>query len=357
MKNINGNMKAYILHRPGLITMEEIAIPRPNPGEALIRTKMVGICGSDIHAFHGLQPSMVYPCIMGHEILGEVIELNNDRVQSKIKRTIKVGDRVAVDPSITCGKCYPCSIGRSNICENLKVLGVHRNGAYAEYFTVDINQLYQVPNEIPDEVAILSEPLSIAAQAIDRGRVEKKDKVIIFGAGPIGLTTLTLIKWKGAKVAVIDIIPSRLVAAENIGADRVINGQIAESDILSEIKSFCPGSGPQVVVDAVSVKQTAKLSIECISKTGRLVVLGMAYPEVHIPYLTILKKELDILGSRMANDKFPVILDFLQKSILAHKLKEQLITHTFPFEKISEAFSFVEKHPEKLIKVIISFKK
>jgi len=357
MINIKTNMMAYVLHKPRKLTMDEIPVPKPKLGEALIRTKLVGICGSDIHAYHGLQPSMVYPCIMGHEILGEVIELNNDRMQSKIKRAIKVGDRVVVDPSTTCGKCYPCSIGRSNICENLKVLGVHRNGAYAEYFTVDINQLYQVPKKIPDEVAVLSEPISIAAQAVDRGRIKKGEKIIIFGAGPIGLATLALAKWKGAKVAVIDILPNRLVAAKKIGATKIINGGTAENDILAKIKAFCLDSGPQVVIDAASVNQTAKLSIECISRAGRLVVLGMASPKVHIPYLSILKKELDILGSRMANKKFPMVIDFLQRSNIPFKLKEQMITHIFPFKRIGEAFSLAEKHPEKVIKVIISFKK
>lgn len=357
MINIKANMMAYVLHKPEKLTMDEIPVPEPKLGEALIRTKLVGICGSDIHAYHGLQPSMVYPCIMGHEILGEVVELNNDKMQSKIKRAIKVGDRVVIDPSITCGKCYPCLIGRSNICENLKVLGVHRNGAYAEYFTVDINQLYQVPKEIPDKVAVLSEPISIASQAVDRGRIKKRDKVIIFGAGPIGLATLALVKWKGAKVAVIDILPNRLAAAKNVGADKIINGSTTENDILAKIKSFCLGSGPQVVIDAASVNQTAKLSIECISRAGRLIVLGMASPKVYIPYLSILKKELDILGSRMANKNFPMVINFLQRSNIPFKLEEQMITHIFPFERIGEAFSLAEKHPEKVIKIIISFKK
>ena len=355
MSNTN-LIKAFVLVKPGHFEWQERPMPRPEPGQALIRTKKVGICGSDIHAYRGRQPSLVTPCILGHEILGEVVETNYlSSLNSPVP--IEPGDRVVVDPKIACQNCYACSINRENICENLKILSVHVDGGLTEYFLAGLEQLYRVPERVSEQEAVLAEPLSIGAQAIERGRVGRNEQVVILGAGPIGLTTLVLAKEKGARVAMLDLWPNRLAAAKNIGADLVINVNAREEEeVLKQIKEFCSGHGPEVLIDAAAVQKTAKLAIKALARTGRLVVLGMAKPDVWLPYLPILKKELDIIGSRMAtNHQFSVVLDFFQRSKWSKILSEQLVTAQYPFRDVQSAIEFSEKHPEKAIKVIIDF--
>ena len=343
-------MKAFVLKAPGQLAWEDRPIPVPGPGQALIRSRMVGICGSDLHAYHGLQPSMVYPGIMGHEILGEVVTVNAASTE------LASGARVVIDPSITCGKCYTCSVGRSNVCENLQVLGVHQDGGFAEYFTANLNQIYGVPDQLPDEVCVLAEPLSIAAQAVDRGRIGKDDEVVIFGAGPIGLAILELAKDLGARVGMVDLIEKRLTAATNIGADYIINSRGSAAETLKAIRGNAKAPGPRVVVDAAAVKQTAEMAVEAVTRAGRLLVVGMAKPEVAVPYLPILKKELDVIGTRMAKAKFGQVVDFLSRSEHSRVFKDNMVTHIYPFGEIFKAFTVAEKEPEAVIKAVIDFR-
>ncbi len=343
-------MKAFVLQKASEIAWETREIPQPGPGEALVKTRMVGICGSDIHAYRGLQPSMVFPGILGHEILGEVISVNGEQGRAK------PGDRVVVDPSIACGHCYPCSIGRFNICEDLQVLGVHKDGAYSEYFLACHNQLYRVPDRIADEEAVLAEPLSIAAQTIDRGQISKKDKVLLIGAGPIGLATLALLKEIKASTMVVDLLPARLEAAQKLGADVIIDGGLEEKEILIAVRAFAGKSGPQVVIDAAGVQDTINMAVTSVSRAGRIVILGMSPPDVMLSSLQIMKKELDVIGTRMANSKFPEVLQYLSDPDKSKLLREQMVSRIFPYEEMEDAFFLVEKAPHEVVKVLVDFR-
>jgi L-gulonate 5-dehydrogenase len=348
--NGKNTMKAFVLQAPGQLGWEERPIPVPGPGQALIRSRMVGICGSDLHAYHGLQPEMTYPGIMGHEILGEIVTVNAATTE------FTPGARVVIDPSITCGKCYTCSMGRSNVCKNLQVLGVHKDGGFAEYFTANLNQIYSVPDRLADEVCVLAEPLSIAAQAVDRGRIVKGDETVIFGAGPIGLAILELAKDLGARVGVVDLIEKRLEAAANIGADYIINSRGPIAETLEAIRANAKTPGPRVVVDAAAVKQTAEMAVKAVTRAGRLLVVGMAKPDVAVPYLPILKKELDVIGTRMTNAKFGPVVEFLSKNEHSRVFKDNMVTHIYPFSEMFEAFAVAEKTPESVIKAVIDFR-
>lgn len=212
-------MKAVVVEKPEKITVVERAIPEITDNQVLLKVKVAGICGSDVGIYHGKNAFATYPRVVGHEFVGEVV-----KVGSKVTNA-SVGDHIAVDPVVSCGHCYACNINRHNVCKSLQVMGVHRDGGYQEYVAVDQEQLNQLPKDIPWEIAATVEPYSIGAQVAHRGRLTGDDTVLICGAGPIGLIILQVAKMKGAKVAILDIVESRLEDAKKMGADMVVNGK------------------------------------------------------------------------------------------------------------------------------------
>lgn len=343
-------MKAVVLHEPGRLIMESCPIPQPKANELLLKTRAVGICGSDIHAYHGQQPSMNFPGIMGHEIVAEVV---HPVIREQGAPVLNPGDRVVVDPSIVCGQCYTCSIGRWNVCEELQVLGVHKDGGFAEFLVARDTQVHKVPDHVTDMEAVLAEPFSIAAQTIERSRIGREDHVAVFGAGPIGLAIMVMAKSLQCTVTVIDLLASRLTIAQQLGADRVIDASNGEEFVRDGLAQAYP-SGVPVVVDAVGVRQTAALSMDCVSRAGRVVVVGLAKPDVTVDFLRILKKEIDIIGSRMTRGHFPSVVEFLAAGH-GRAMSETAVTHRFGFHAMIDGFYQVEQNPESVIKAVIVF--
>lgn len=206
-------MKAVVVEKPEKITVVERDIPEITDNQVLLKVKAAGICGSDVGIYHGKNAFATYPRVVGHEFVGEVV-----KVGSKVTNAV-VGDHIAVDPVVSCGHCYACKIDRHNVCKSLEVMGVHRDGGYQEYVAVDQEQLNQLPKDIPWEIAATVEPFSIGAQVAHRGRLTEDDTVLICGAGPIGLIILQVAKMKGAKVAILDIVESRLKKAKELGCE------------------------------------------------------------------------------------------------------------------------------------------
>ena len=197
-------MKAVVVEKPGSIAVVERDIPEITENQVLVKVKAAGICGSDVHIFHGKNAFATYPRVVGHEFVGEVVKVGSQT------ENIAVGDRVAVDPVVSCGHCYACRIGRHNVCSSLQVMGVHRDGGFQEYVAADYRQAYKLPDNLPWEIAATVEPYSIGAQVAHRGRLTGDDTVLICGAGPIGLIILQVAKMKGSRVAILDIVESRL---------------------------------------------------------------------------------------------------------------------------------------------------
>lgn len=211
-------MKSIVIPKPGEISVLERPMPaEPDKDEVIVRVKAAGICGSDLHIYHGRSAFATYPRVIGHEIAGEIYKAGS------MVKDFKPGDKVAVDPVISCGECYACRIGRHNVCSSVKVLGVHVDGGYSKYIKVNAGNVHRIPDYLSWEEAAVIEPFSIAAEAVDRGRLCAGDSVLICGAGPIGLVILQAVKRVGAKAMIIDIIDSRLERAKEMGADQVVN--------------------------------------------------------------------------------------------------------------------------------------
>lgn len=338
-------MKAVVVEKPGSIAIVERDIPKIAEDQVLVKVKAAGICGSDVHIFHGKNAFATYPRVVGHEFVGEVIEVGPKT------EGVAVGDHVAVDPVVSCGHCYACKIGRHNVCTSLQVMGVHRDGGFQEYVAANYKQAYQLPKELPWEIAATVEPYSIGAQVAHRGRLTGDDTVLICGAGPIGLIILQVAKMKGAKVAILDVVESRLAKAKELGADMVVNGK--ETNIVDAMKEFTNGLGFNLIYEATANTNILATCIRDLpSQAGRVVVLGFTTQELPIRQVDIMGRELEIIGTRLNNHRFPEVIEWFKEGKVQPK---EIITHTFPFDKAAEAFKFNDENPDKVLKIVLKF--
>lgn len=338
-------MKAIEIVKPGELRIVERPIPEYKDNEVLIKVKAAGICGSDTHIYHGKNAFATYPRVVGHEFAGEVIQVGS------AVNGLTVGDHVAVDPVSSCGHCYPCRIGRHNVCKSLSVMGVHRDGGYREYVAVDAKSAYKLPNNISWQIAAMIEPYTIAAQVMDRGRLTREDTVLICGAGPIGLILLQAVKMTGARVAVMDIIDERLHMAKAMGADLAINAKVA--DWVAEMMVFTNNEGASLIMEATGNINVLETCIQKIAApASRIVVLGFSTDLVKIPQVTIMSKELEIIGTRLNNNKFPQVIEWFAKGIVQ---PEKILTHTFAFADIEKAFELLESGAANVCKIGLVF--
>ncbi|WP_202080218.1 zinc-binding alcohol dehydrogenase family protein [Caldalkalibacillus salinus] len=338
-------MKAVSVKEAGSIEVIEKEKPEiREKNEVLVQIKMVGICGSDMHIYHGTNPLATYPRVIGHEVTGEVVEIGEQ------VNTLKPGDKVVLEPIDTCGTCYACRNGRSNVCQNLEVYGVHRDGGMQQYIVVPSANLHKVEPDVPYQASVLVEPFTIGAQANWRGQVQEGDSVLIQGAGPIGICCLKMAKLLGAKCYITDLSEERLAFAKQSGADEVIHA--GNKDVEQEIMSLTSGEGANVVIDAVCIPHTFELGVRVASNAGRIVVLGFTEQTSAIPQLPLTKQELTVVGSRLQTNQFPNVIKRLNQKELN---VDGMVTHTFPVEDIQEALEYIERYPDEVRKAVMTF--
>jgi L-gulonate 5-dehydrogenase len=331
-----------VTQAPERIEMVEVAEPVPGPGEALVRVERVGICGSDIHIYDGSHPYPLYPLTQGHEFSGEVVAFGGP-----YDGPVRIGERVAVEPLITCGACYPCRHGRSNCCTRIKVIGAHLDGALRELIALPTHTLYQA-GELDADLAALVEPVSIGVQAVSRGMITAEDQVVVFGAGPIGQAVILAASDRGASVMAIDRLPKRLELARRLGAERTVLA--GEEDPAEAVRVWTGGEGAAVTVDAVGAPAVIRACTDLVASAGRVVIIGLSNQEVSIPVIDFTRKEMTILGSRNNAGLFGVALDLVRRN---QERVRQLITHRFPLERVPEAIRFAAEHPAEAEKVMI----
>lgn len=336
-------MRSIVLDAPYQLALQEREIPVPNAGEVLIQTRANGICGSDLHFYHGTHPYRNYPMYPGHEGTGHVAVVGENVVGWN------VGDTVVIEPLIHCGQCYPCRQGRTNACSNMKTVGINVPGSLSEYYVVPAHCLYQIPASVPTHIAALAEPFSIGFQAVARGAVRADEYVAIIGAGPIGLATLAAAKLRGAHVAMLDLIDARLALAQGFGADLTINSSAENpTDVLRE---WTRGDMPGVVIEAVGSPRTIELAIQLVADAGRVVVEGVTEQAAQIRGVDLTRKELSLFGSRNNSHRFQTAIDYVVSN---QRLAEKMISHQFPLEQTIRAFELADAHPEQVAKIIIT---
>ena len=342
---VNRMMKVALLVKSHDLQIVERPIPQlSDENSVLIKVHAMGICGSDVHAYHGKLATVSYPRVIGHEVVGEAIKVGANVTN------IKPGDHVVMDPVVSCGICPACKAGRKNVCKEVKCMGVAAEGGCAEYIILSQENVLPFPKEIPWKDAVVIEPYTIGAQVVARGEVEKDDIVLVMGAGPIGLVILQAAKRLGAKVIVSDLIESRLKLALEMGADVAVDS--SKQNITAIVNDFTNGYGVNVAVDAVGVPALFEQALDLTAPAGRIVIIGFNPTPAQIGELLITRKELDIRGSRMHANKFPEVIQWVANKEV---LTKQLVSHEFSFENIVEAFTLLEESPETTCKVIITF--
>lgn len=284
-------MLAAVLHKPGDMRLEQIPVPEIGGHEVLIAVKRVGICGTDPHIFRGTFP-VPYPLVQGHEFSGEVVAIGH------AVTTVKIGDRVTADINMSCGKCFYCRMGQKLFCESIKQIGVHTDGAFAQYMKAPEANIYKIPEEMTWEEAAYIEPLACAIRGQDRANITMGSTVAIIGAGPMGLVHAQLSKMNGAgKVIISEMNAVRLAKARELGVDHVINA--AEEDPVQAVRDLTEGRGADFVIEAVGAIPTYNQAFQMVRKGGTLVTYGAApaTATMEIKPFEIYSKELTIVGS------------------------------------------------------------
>ncbi len=338
-------MKALCVRSPNNIVIEERPMPSiKSPNEVLIKVKAGGICGSDVHIYHGTSSVATYPRVIGHEIVGEIVETGKDVTH------FSVGSRVIMDPVISCGTCYQCRIGRSNVCGKLQVRSVHVDGGYQEYIVMPQESIYHIPENLSWEEAVMIEPFTIAEQVCSRAELSADDVVFIMGAGPVGLSILKRVKLSGATCFISDIMDIRLDFARQYGADAAINAK--NVDVGEEILKLTNGTGATLVIDAVCSLRSLEQALTYVCSAGRIITLGFGKEPSAINQLSITAREIDIRGSRLHNHKFPVVIDYFASGKLQVK---DMITHRYHFTEIHDALRLIENPEIENGKVVLFF--
>lgn len=340
-------MKAIKVIKPFEVKIVDIEKPKiTNDDDVIIKVTSGGICGSDIGIWNGSNSLATYPRIIGHEFGGIVSE-----VGKKVKN-IKIGDKVAIDPVVSCGECYACKIGRYNVCSTLEVMGVHRDGGFSEYIKVPEKNVHKFKADFDEKLLGIVEPYTIGMQINNRLEITEDDKVLIMGAGPIGITAMQVAKGRNAKVIMTDIVKERLERALDMGADEVV--LVNEENLEERIDKFTKGEGIPVIIDTVCTPVSFENSVKMACPAGRIVVIGLKNQPSQITMAEITKKELTIVGSRLNKDCFELVIDeFENKKVTP----EKLVTHSFNFTDIDKALNLIKEKPGEVLKVVLNFEK
>lgn len=337
-------MKSIVIETPNQLLIDERPLPAPAAGDVRVKIKLAGICGSDSHIYRGHNPFAKYPRVIGHEFFG-VIDAVGEGVDAA-----RLGERVAVDPVISCGHCYPCSVGKPNVCTSLVVLGVHRDGGFSEYAVVPAKNAWIIPDAIPDKQAVMVEPFTIAANVTGQINPGENDIALIYGAGPMGLTTVQALKgvYGVKQVIVTDRIEERLAMAKRSGADWVINNGKASLQETLEAQ----GIKPTIIIDAACHPAILPEAISLASPAARIVIMGFSSEPSHIVQQGITGKELSIFSSRLNAHKFPVVIDWMRRGLID---PDKLVTHTFDYQQVTDAIELFEKDQRQCCKVLLTF--
>jgi 2-desacetyl-2-hydroxyethyl bacteriochlorophyllide A dehydrogenase len=313
-------MRALVYIGPEQLELEEMATPVPEPGEALVRIRYAGICGTDLHLWHGEMSAVRPPVVVGHELVGEVVEDTTGRLAA--------GQRVAVEPLLVCGVCRACREGASHVCRNLRVQGVHANGGAAEMLCTPTTRLHPIPDGLSWEAAACTEPASVAVHMVRRAGVELGDTVLVLGGGPIGFLVASVARAAGAgRVLVSEVSQPRLALCRKAGIETIDAGQ---ADPVAVIRDLTDGEGADVVVEAVGHPATVAQMVAACRVRGRILVGGIGGAPSPVDLASVVFKELTLVGSRVYESRdMATALSLLGTGALN---VDGLVTRTVPLE-------------------------
>ncbi len=338
-------MLQQVMTAPGKIEFQEIPVPQPQPGEALIQIMKIGICGSDIHVYHGEHPFTSYPVTQGHEVSGVVHALGTGVTG------LTVGQKVTIQPQVVCGACYPCRHGKYNLCENLKVMGFQTTGVASQYFAVDAAKVTPLPESMDLDEGAMIEPLAVAVHAVRRAGDVAGQDICVLGAGPIGILVAQAAKGMGARrVMVTDVSGLRLEKAKECGADFCVNTK--EKDFgAALVECFGPDKA-DVIYDCAGNNTTMGQAIAHARKGSALILVAVFAGMASVDLAVLNDHELDLNTSMMYRTE-----DYAEAISLVNQGKVQLkplISKYFAFKDYLEAYRYIDANRESTMKVIIN---
>jgi threonine dehydrogenase-like Zn-dependent dehydrogenase len=335
-------MNAFYITEPGRTEIGELQQPKPQPGELLLQTRLIGLCGTDLSTYRGKNPLVSYPRIPGHEIAATIVEAGPD-----VPPEFQVGLDVAVYPNTHCGECASCRRGRTNACKFNQTLGVQRDGALRGYFTAPWGKVHPAEGLSLRELTLV-EPLAVGFHAVGRGRVEAADAVAILGCGTVGLGSIAGAASKSAAVIAIDVDDSKLALARQAGARHTINSRT--QNLHQELLTLTGGHGPDVFIEAVGTPETYRVAVDEVAHTGRVVYIGWAKDPVTYETKHFVHKELDILGSRNSLTEFPAVIGMLSRGQFP---VDATISITVPLDCAGDALRRWSEAPELFTKILV----
>jgi L-iditol 2-dehydrogenase len=341
-------MKAVVLQRANVLTMEERSRPEPGPGEVLVRVRVVGVCGSDVHYYtHGrIGPFVVErPLILGHEMAGVIAALGPGVT------TRSVGQRVAVEPGVPDRVCEFCRAGRYNLCPNVQFMATPPvDGAFTEFVVMPADFVYPLPDHVTLEEGAMIEPLSVGVYAVHRSGLRAGQDAVVLGAGPIGLVTLQVARAAGAgAITVVDLDAHRLEVAAAMGATAVVNA--AQEDPQERMREPTNGRGVDIVFEAAGSPKTAAMAVHLARRGGRVAMIGLP-PEDNFPYplVTAMAKEVDIITVFRYANVYPAAIALVAERRVDVK---GLITHRFPLEEAERALQLSDRREDGVVKALV----
>ncbi|MHA1502824.1 MAG: zinc-dependent alcohol dehydrogenase [Candidatus Heimdallarchaeota archaeon] len=338
-------MKRQIVTSPGTIEFSDEPIPKIAEDEVLVKIIRIGICGSDIHVYHGQHPNTGYPVTQGHEVSG-VIEKIGLQVSD-----FAIGDKVTILPQIVCGKCYPCTHDQYHICDNLKVKGFQAPGAASEYFVVTKEDLVKLPEELTYDQGAMIEPVAVAVAALKKFDKLFLKNVIVLGGGPIGNLTAQIAKARGAKAVLLtEISEFRREIAKKVGIDYVIDPR--KIDLAKKIEEVFGSDKADVICDCVGSSETITEALNIARKGSTIILVGVYNEQPPIDLNIIQNNELTLKGTLMYQKS-----DYLEAINLVYikrVLLEPLMTHHYKFKEYNQAYLDLEKNADNTMKVFIN---
>lgn len=322
-------MKQAVMTQPGAIEIRTAAMPEPDDRDVLVRVERIGVCGSDVHVFHGLHPYTTYPVVQGHEVGGTIAEVG------AAVRGLVTGDVVTFLPQIVCGSCYPCRHGKYHICDHLKVMGFQAPGAAQEYVAIPAANVVKLPTGASADEAALIEPIAVAVHALERGGGARGKRVLVLGGGPIGNLTAQVARATGAvSVMLTDIDPFRLRKASECGVEHVVNPH--DVDVGRALDEHFGPDRADLVLECVGAEATMGQAISVARKGSTIVVVGVFAKKPAVDVGLVQDRELDVLGSLMyQREDFETAVRLVAEKRLALK---PLITHHVPLVRYLDAY-------------------
>jgi 2-desacetyl-2-hydroxyethyl bacteriochlorophyllide A dehydrogenase len=334
-------MKVIVCQTPGSFELIEKEMPAPAPGFSIIQIKRIGVCGTDLHAFAGNQPFFSYPRVLGHELAAEFVE-------GDAAGFVK-GEALTIVPYFMCGNCIACRNGKPNCCAAIKVFGVHIDGGMSAYVSVPSYALVKSGGLTLDQLALV-EPLAIGAHAVSRAQVVPGEKILVVGAGPIGIGLVLFAQLAGAEVVLMDTNNERLQFCRNhFAVSHTINP--LQQDAIDMLKEFTTGDMPSVVIDATGSQRAINNAFAYMAHGGKYILVGLQLGEISFSHPEFHKREATLMSSRNATKAdFSHVMDAIASGRIDPL---PMITHRLLFDEVVDSFSTLSDPSNKVVKAMI----